>query len=131
MRHSVDSQIGGRLLTPMAAVCFRYVNVRTGGGSHRTSRAPHSYYGGQVPPLTHEEARRRASSIGVTGYDVSLDVTAGDEIFVSTTTIRFAAVPGASTFVDLRPRELSAAHWMSAPSPTDGFPSLGWPPRTS
>ncbi len=109
MWHSVDSQIGGQLLTPMGAVCFRYVNVRTGGRSHRTSRAPHSYYGGQVPPLTHDEARRRASSIRVTGYDVRLDVTAGDEIFVSTTIIRFAAVPGASTFVDIRPRELSAA----------------------
>lgn len=33
-------------------------------------------------------------------YDVVLDLTRGDEVFASTTTVRFTATPGASTFLD-------------------------------
>jgi aminopeptidase N len=93
----------------MAFVCFGHVNTRAGGRSHRTSRARHPDYGGYVPPLTHDEARHRAALIRVTGYDLSLDLTADEELFASTTTIRFGAVPDASTFVDVAPRELQAA----------------------
>ena len=46
--------------------------------------------------LTHEEAKERAKLIKVESYDVDLDLTAGPETFVSTTTIKFAGLkPGA------------------------------------
>jgi aminopeptidase N len=51
--------------------------------------------------LTREEARERARLLEVDAYLVDLDLTTGDETFVSDTTIRFAAQPGAETFVDL------------------------------
>ncbi len=62
-----------------------------------------------MPPLTHDEARRRAGLIRVTSYEVSLDLARGDELFGSTSTIRFTAAPDASTFVDVAPRELHTA----------------------
>ena len=51
--------------------------------------------------LTRAEARDRAAVVDVRSYDVALDLTTGPETFASTTVIRFAATPGASTFVDL------------------------------
>ncbi len=51
--------------------------------------------------LTRAEARERAGLITVDRYDVELDLTRGDAVFGSTTTITFAAEPGADTFVDL------------------------------
>jgi aminopeptidase N len=62
-----------------------------------------------VTPLTHDEAQRRAQLIQVTAYDVSLDLTKGDELFGSTTTIRFTATPDATTFLDVAPHRLHAA----------------------
>ncbi|GAA2232602.1 aminopeptidase N [Herbiconiux moechotypicola] len=50
--------------------------------------------------LTRAEARERAAIVDTTSYDVVLDLTTGPETFRSTTTIRFTATPGASTFVD-------------------------------
>ncbi|GAA2172756.1 aminopeptidase N [Agrococcus versicolor] len=51
--------------------------------------------------LTRQEAQERGALVDVRSYDVALDLTTGDEVFRSTTTVRFAAhVPGASTFVD-------------------------------
>ncbi|ABS04988.1 aminopeptidase N [Kineococcus radiotolerans SRS30216 = ATCC BAA-149] len=51
--------------------------------------------------LTREEARARAALVAVEHYDVDLDLTTGPETFRSTTTVRFTATPGASTFIDL------------------------------
>ncbi|KSU77955.1 aminopeptidase N [Pseudarthrobacter enclensis] len=50
--------------------------------------------------LTRAEARDRAELITVDSYEVSLDLTRGSEVFGSTTTVRFSAVPGADTFID-------------------------------
>jgi aminopeptidase N len=50
--------------------------------------------------LTRIEAQERASLIRTHSYDVSLDLTIGPETFLSTTTVRFSATEGASTFID-------------------------------
>ncbi|WP_293787826.1 M1 family aminopeptidase, partial [uncultured Aeromicrobium sp.] len=52
--------------------------------------------------LTREEAQQRASVVDTQTYDVALDLTLDvPGRFGSTTTIRFTATEGASTFVDL------------------------------
>lgn len=58
--------------------------------------------------LTREEAQQRSSVVSTGTYDVALDLTIGDERFGSTTTLRFDATPGASTFVDLVGAEVSS-----------------------
>ncbi|WP_066294316.1 aminopeptidase N [Arthrobacter sp. B6] len=50
--------------------------------------------------LTRTEARERAELITVDSYDVRLDLTKGEKVFGSTTTVKFMAVPGSSTFID-------------------------------
>jgi aminopeptidase N len=50
--------------------------------------------------LTRIEAEERAALVTVHDYDVVLDVTTGPDVFRSTTTVRFAATEGASTFID-------------------------------
>ena len=50
--------------------------------------------------LTRTEAVERKRHIDVQGYDVALDLTTGEETFGSTTTVRFTAEPGSSTFID-------------------------------
>ncbi|HEU5223642.1 MAG TPA: aminopeptidase N [Candidatus Lumbricidophila sp.] len=50
--------------------------------------------------LTRAEAIERAAIVTTDSYEVVLDLTRGDDVFRSTTTIRFGARPGASTFVD-------------------------------
>ncbi|AXH36452.1 aminopeptidase N [Humibacter sp. BT305] len=50
--------------------------------------------------LTRDEARERAELLEVRSYDVVLDLTTSPETFRSTTTVRFAAREGASTFID-------------------------------
>jgi aminopeptidase N len=51
--------------------------------------------------LTRAEAQERARTLATSSYDVVLDLTRGERVFGSTTTVRFTATPGASTFVDL------------------------------
>lgn len=51
--------------------------------------------------LTRAEAAERASVVRTHAYDVALDLTTSPRTFGSTTTVRFSATPGASTFVDL------------------------------
>ena len=52
--------------------------------------------------LTQAEAIERAAAIThVDSYVIDLDLTTGARTFASTTTIRFSATPGASTFLDL------------------------------
>jgi aminopeptidase N len=50
--------------------------------------------------LTRTEARERAELITVDSYEVSLDLTRGEKVFGSTTTVKFSAAAGSSTFID-------------------------------
>lgn len=54
-----------------------------------------------IADLTREEAATRAGVVHEVSYAVDLDLTASGEEFVSRTTVRFLATPGASTFLDL------------------------------
>ena len=51
--------------------------------------------------LTHLEAQDRASKVKVHNYVVDLDLTSGDETFISKTVVTFDGLkPGADTFID-------------------------------
>ncbi len=50
--------------------------------------------------LTRLEAQERAAFLAVQSYAVELDLTTGSETFRSTTTVRFAADGGTTTFID-------------------------------
>ncbi|NNG39451.1 aminopeptidase N [Flexivirga sp. ID2601S] len=51
--------------------------------------------------LTREEAQRRAATLTLDSYDVSLDLCTGPETFATTSTVRFTAAPDAGgTFID-------------------------------
>jgi aminopeptidase N len=50
--------------------------------------------------LTRIEAQERKTIVTVSNYDVTLDLTKGDEVFGSTTVVTFSAKAGASTFID-------------------------------
>ena len=55
--------------------------------------------------LTRAEAHVRARLLNVRSYTVHLDFTRGDEVFGSSTVVRFGcAEPGAETFADLGAR---------------------------
>ncbi|MDR6970333.1 aminopeptidase N [Leifsonia shinshuensis] len=58
--------------------------------------------------LTRIEAQERASLVRTHSYDVRLDLTTGPETFRSTTTVRFSAKEGASTFIDAITRTVHA-----------------------
>ncbi|UJP38607.1 aminopeptidase N [Cellulomonas palmilytica] len=51
--------------------------------------------------LTRAEARDRAATVTTHAYDVTLDLTTSPTTFASRTVLRFSAIPGSSTFVDL------------------------------
>ncbi|MFD1657397.1 aminopeptidase N [Streptomyces caeni] len=62
--------------------------------------------------LTRDEAQTRASLLDVHRYEITLDLTRGDETFDSRTVIRFTVrsdQDGADTFVELKPAELRSA----------------------
>ncbi|GAB2508292.1 aminopeptidase N [Microbacterium petrolearium] len=56
--------------------------------------------------LTRIEAQERRAVVDTQSYAVTLDLTKGDEVFGSRSVVRFAATPGASTFIDLIAREV-------------------------
>ena len=56
--------------------------------------------------LTRIEAQERRAVVDTRSYDVLLDLTRGAEVFGSLTTVRFAATPGADTFIDLIARDV-------------------------
>ncbi|CAH0218180.1 aminopeptidase N [Microbacterium sp. Bi128] len=58
--------------------------------------------------LTRIEAQERRAIVDTHEYDVHLDLTRGDEVFGSVTTVRFAATEGASTFIDLIARAVNS-----------------------
>ena len=52
--------------------------------------------------LTYAEAQERARLIAVQEYQVDLDVSGGDEVFGSVSTVRFRCrEPGAGSFAEL------------------------------
>ena len=51
--------------------------------------------------LTRLEAAERSTTVRTQTYDVVLDLTRGETVFGSSTTVRFSAIPGSSTFIDL------------------------------
>lgn len=56
--------------------------------------------------LTHAEATARAAVIRNLSYTLEIDLTGGPELFRSTTTVRFAAPAGTTTFLECRPERL-------------------------
>ena len=50
--------------------------------------------------LTRIEAQERRGLVDVHSYEIALDLTRGAEHFGTTTTVRFTAIAGASTFID-------------------------------
>ena len=58
--------------------------------------------------LTRFEAQERKSLVEVRSYEVDLDLTTGPETFRSSTTVRFTAKAGASTFIDAITRAVHA-----------------------
>ncbi|HCE60812.1 MAG TPA: aminopeptidase N, partial [Janibacter terrae] len=50
--------------------------------------------------LTREEAAERAAVVTVDSHEITLDLTTSETTFATTSTIRFSAKGGASTFVD-------------------------------
>jgi aminopeptidase N len=62
-----------------------------------------------VPSLKKSEAEARAEIVRSVDYEVRLDVRPAGLDFGSITTIRFGAVPGAQTFVEVRPARLRSA----------------------
>jgi len=58
--------------------------------------------------LTRIEAQERRAVVETQEYDVVLDLTTGPEVFRSTSTVRFSAAEGASTFIDLIARDVHA-----------------------
>ncbi|WP_433376326.1 aminopeptidase N [Actinoplanes sp. CA-142083] len=59
-------------------------------------------------PLTRAEAATRAATVDVHEYEIHLDVTADGDTFGSRTVVRFAATPGASTFLEFEPVSVSS-----------------------
>ncbi|MFC4499118.1 MULTISPECIES: aminopeptidase N [Streptomyces] len=59
--------------------------------------------------LTRDEAQSRAQLLDVHRYTIELDLTTGEETFLSHTAIRFTARTDGDTFVELKPAELRSA----------------------
>ncbi|MFJ4846036.1 MULTISPECIES: aminopeptidase N [unclassified Streptomyces] len=62
-----------------------------------------------MPALTRAEAETRARLLDVHTYAVDLDLTRGDDVFGSTTVIRFTALADGDTFAELKPAVLHRA----------------------
>ena len=58
--------------------------------------------------LTREETGQRSLLVSTQSYEVALDLTSGPETFVTTTTVRFAASPGESTWLDFVGRSVES-----------------------
>lgn len=72
--------------------------------------------------LTHAEAIARTEVVKrVDSYQIELDVTTGPEKFRSTTTVKFAAEPGASTFLDLIDADVHSITLNGSPVPLSAY----------
>ena len=68
-----------------------------------------------MPSLTRAEAADRSAVLNVASYQVDLDLTTGEEVFRSTTTIGFGATAGAQTFLDIHPETLHSVRLNGEP----------------
>ncbi len=68
-----------------------------------------------MPALTVDEARTRAASIGVTSYQVGLDLTTGAHLFASHTVVEFDSRDRRATWVDIQPDQLLSASLNGSP----------------
>jgi aminopeptidase N len=59
--------------------------------------------------LSRDEARTRALLLSVQSYTVHLDLTGGDRTFRSSSTVRFTAVAGERTFIELAADSITSA----------------------
>ena len=72
--------------------------------------------------LTRAEATERATKVSAVSYEIALDLTTGDETFVSDTTIRFSApLVGLATFVDLDAESVREITLNGRPFPTTAW----------
>jgi aminopeptidase N len=72
--------------------------------------------------LTREEAGARSALIKVASYQVDLDLTAGEESFVSVSVVRFDCTePGSATFIDLTAPAVREIILNGAPVGPDAF----------
>jgi aminopeptidase N len=72
--------------------------------------------------LTRAEAQDRATKVAAVAYEVSLDLTTGDETFTSDTTIRFTApLVGLATFADLDAEGVREISFNGRPFPATAF----------
>src|ERR1700710_1875541 len=72
-----------------------------------------------MPSLTRTEAAERSALLDVCDYLVELDLTTGDTVFSSRTTIRFRASDGGRTFLDLQPETLRSVELNGQPIDID------------
>jgi aminopeptidase N len=72
--------------------------------------------------LTRDEAAARSGLIKVASYQVDLDLTAGEEMFVSVSLVRFDCTePGSATFIDLTAPAVREITLNGAPAGVDAF----------
>src|SRR5690554_1243064 len=73
-----------------------------GATSYTKERPQRTRWRNPVPGdnLTRVEAQERKAIVDVSNYDVTLDLTSGEETFRSTTVVTFTATAGSSTFID-------------------------------
>lgn len=65
--------------------------------------------------LTSVEAAERSSILKIDNYKVDLDLTTGEETFISKAVITFSAKPGSSTFIDAISKRIITATLNGAP----------------
>ena len=71
--------------------------------------------------LTRIEAQDRRGVLDTQSYEVELDLTTGPEVFRSTSTVRFTATEGASTFIDLIARRVHSVTLNGRSIPASAF----------
>ena len=84
----------------------------------------------QLHTITRDEAARRRAMLEITSYDVTLDLTAGAETFLSRTVVRFTS-RGGDTFLDVQPRELRSVTLDGAAVDVESWDRGRVPLRTS
>jgi len=72
--------------------------------------------------LTRDEARDRGRALAVSSYHVQLDLTRGDMVFGSVTTVLFScSAPGSASFIDLTADQVHEMTLNGAPLPAASF----------
>jgi len=72
--------------------------------------------------IARSEAVERAKHLTIESYDISLDLTVGSEIFLSTSRINFTcSTPGYNTFIDAVGKSIKSATLNGAPVDTSRY----------